>query len=61
MEITIIGFCLGFLLLLIPIYILHVYKVNFLYKILRGVIKLKLKKSLESFGRFGIFLYLCLK
>lgn len=56
MEITIIGFCLGFLLLIIPLYILHVYKVNFLYKILRGVIKL-----IVSLGLTGACLYFVFK
>ena len=39
MNISIVGFCLGLLLLIIPIYILQLYKVNFLYKILRATLK----------------------
>ena len=41
MEISILGFCLGLLLIFVPLYILQIhYKVNFLFKILRGLIKM---------------------
>ena len=52
MNISIVGFCLGLLLLIIPIYILQLYKVNFLYKILRATLKM-----LIFLGLTGVCLY----
>ena len=52
MNISIVGFCLGLLLLIIPIYILQLYKVNFLYKILRATLKI-----LIFLGLTGVCLY----
>lgn len=56
MEISIIGFCLGLLLLIVPLYILQVYKVNFFFKILRGVLKM-----LITLGLTGVCLYFVFK
>ncbi len=56
MEISILGFCLGLLLLIVPLYILQVYKVKFLYKILRGFIKM-----LVTLGLTGVCLYFVFK
>ena len=56
MEISIIGFCLGLLLLIVPLYILQVYKVNFFFKILRGVLKM-----LITLGLTGVCLYFLLE
>ena len=52
MNISIVGFCLGLLLLIIPIYILQLYKVNFLYRILRATLKM-----LIFLGLTGVCLY----
>ena len=52
MELTVIGFCLGLILLGIPLYIMYRFKVGLLSKVLMAFMKM-----LACLGLTGIFLY----
>ena len=55
MEISIVGFCLGLILLVVPVYILQVYKVKFLAKILRALVKMVICLGLTGLCLYFVF------